>query len=149
MGRWCRGPVDDVVALAMHNQTERPTLNQQALQLRPVLRRTLTLGFYSAHLSRWLVHFPGTSMRVQWLEHFKVDPFRAMWAAESFLGLPHHDYRQQVTPAGRDGSRAEQRGGWRGGAVLDGGERAADARGGSPLLLGMGAQWGWGSAARR
>lgn len=155
MGRWCRDPMEEAVAFAMHNHTDPPTLNQQALQLRPALRRTFTLGFYSAHISRWLVHFPGSSMRVQWVEHFKADPFRGMWAAENFLGLPHHDYRQQVTPISRDGSRAEQLGGGREGTAQNGGMRTEGDCGGLACSLDVWcesparAQRGSGSAAQR
>jgi hypothetical protein len=127
MGRWCRTPIEEFVAQALHNHTDPPTLNQQALQLRPAVRRTFTLGFYSAHISRWLVHFPDSSMRVQWVEHFKADPFRGMWAVEHFLGLPHHDYRKQVNTAGRDGSGAVHLAGWRARMAQNGGTRTADA----------------------
>ena len=94
--RWCRLSIDSAVAFALRNDTSPPTLDQHALETRPQLRRVLTLGVYSAHLSRWLLHFPASSMRVQWVEHFKEDPFRAMAVVEDYLGLPHHDYQKEV-----------------------------------------------------
>ena len=84
------------MSLALNNRTEPPVLNQLHLFTHHPLRRVLTLGFYSAHLSHWLIHFPSSQMRVQWVEHFKADPFQTLWAIESYLGLPHHDFRKQV-----------------------------------------------------
>lgn len=94
--RWCREPLDAALLRALVD-SRPPRLNGSALARAPQLRRLLTIGLYTAHLSRWLVHVPQMSVRVLWLEHFKAEPFDCMTAIEGYLGLPRHDFRQQAS----------------------------------------------------
>ena len=53
----------------------------------------LHMGRYAIFLRDWLLAFGPERLRVLWLEQFKADPFACLHAVETFVGLPHHNFR--------------------------------------------------------
>lgn len=95
---WCARPLDEAVATMLGDDSgAAPRLNRSAVLAEPEVARMLRMGFYAAHLLRWLVHYPPASMRVLWLEHFKADPFGCMGALEAFLGVSRVDWHRLAT----------------------------------------------------